>query len=72
MDTLTLMNSKTPSLRTFFLSLFKNRRGQFDLTYDDMESDTTGEPETDCNPMRNMVYEVRTTSGWKVFHRPGK
>lgn len=67
-----VMNRNHFSLRAFFLGLFENRRRQRRLSINDMESDTTGEPETDCNPLRSLVYEVKTESGWRVFRRPGK
>ena len=71
-DIPTLMNSNNSTKRSFFRCLFENITGKRLLSQDNVEPDTLGEPEGDCNPMRNMVYEVRTTSGWKVFHRPGK
>jgi hypothetical protein len=66
------MNNDNLPKHSFFRCLFENITGKVLLSSNNVEPDTLGEPESACNPARSLVYEVRTTSGWKVFRRPGK
>ena len=63
------MHSDNHPKRPFFFGLFQNmgRRGLFRLL--DVDPDAAKEPRLDDNPLRDLVYEVKTKRGWRLFRR---
>ena len=64
----TMNRDKLPK-RPLFFGLFQNsgRKGIFRML--DVDPDAAREPRLDSNPLHDLVYEVKTKRGWRLFRR---